>query len=351
MTENLLEQDLNHVLEHTREMWEEVRGNRIFITGGTGFFGCWLLESFAWANLRLGLDASLVVLTRNPESFRLKAPHLAENSAIGLLAGDIRSFQFPDGPFPFIIHAAAETSIQASREAPLELLDILVSGTRRVLDFARHCGTRKLLLTSSGAVYGRQPNFITHLSEDFHGAPDPTDPQAVYGEGKRLSELLCALYAEYSPLECKIARCFAFSGPYLPVDRHYAFSSFVRDAIQGGPVRVNGDGTPLRSYLYGADLAIWLWTILFRGKNCRPYNVGSEREVTIAELAEAACALRPGSTVEIARKCVPEQAPHRYVPSAVRARVDLGLEECVDWKEAILRTARWQSVKPVTGAL
>ncbi len=75
--ENKLKQDLNLVLEHTQDLWSELKGQRLFITGGTGFFGCWLLETFLWANDKLKLDASLLVLTRHPENFLRKAPHLA----------------------------------------------------------------------------------------------------------------------------------------------------------------------------------------------------------------------------------------------------------------------------------
>ena len=120
--------------------------------------------------------------------------------------------------------------------------------------------------------------------------------------------------------------------------------NFIRDALAGGPVRIEGDGTPYRSYLYAADLAIWLWTILFRGASARPYHVGSERAVTIAELARAATAeIHPQAGIEVAGVPRPGAPPQRYVPSTARARAELGLEEWIDLPEAIRRTAAWHA--------
>jgi len=339
---NPLAQDLDQILDCTRALWEEVRGQRIFITGGTGFFGCWLLESLLWANDQLRLGVSAVVLTRDPAAFERKATHLATHPAVRLEQGDVRDFQAPDGDFPYVIHAATEASVRQAREEPLQMLDTIIDGTRRVLDFARSHGTKKLLLTSSGAVYGAQPSGITHLAEDYAGGPDPANPLSVYGEGKRLAELLCALYASRHGMECKIARCFAFVGPRLPLDIHFAIGNFIRDATRGGPIQVNGDGTPYRSYLYAADLAVWLWTILFQGASCRPYNVGSEHDLSIADLArEVAQALDPAIPVRIACPPDPGQPPARYVPWTKRARQELGLSEHVPLPEAIRRTAAW----------
>src|ERR687892_1968873 len=209
MPGNPLAADLNHVLNYTRHLWDELRGSRIFITGGTGFFGCWLLESFIWANDQLNLDARIAILSRSPDSFRMKASHLFGHKTVSVIEGDVRTFDFPNGEFTHIIHAATEASAKLNDKNPLLMLDTIVEGTRHTLDFAVACKAKKFLLTSSGAVYGKQPSDMTHISEDYIGAPDPLARVSSYGEGKRVAEHLCALYAN-SSLETKIARCFAF---------------------------------------------------------------------------------------------------------------------------------------------
>ena len=338
----LLTQDLVHILEHTKALWGNLRGKKIFVTGGTGFFGKWLVESFLYANDQLKLNAQMVVLSRYPDSFKTRYPHFAEAPGITFYRGDVWDFAFPQEQFDFIIHAATSASARHNDENPLLMFDTIVEGTRHALDFAAQCHARKFLLTSSGAVYGKQPSDITHVSEDYCGASDPADPNSAYGGGKRAAELLCGLYSKKYGIETKIARCFAFVGPYLPLDIHYAIGNFIRDGLNGSSVQVNGDGTPYRSYLYAADLAIWLWTILFRGTPGEAYNVGSEDAITIRELAYEITASFPNSQgVVIARSPAPGRPPERYVPSIKKARESLGLDSWIKLKEALYRTIRW----------
>lgn len=336
--------DLELILEHTAPLWEEVRGHRILLTGGTGFFGCWLVESFCHINQALGLGARMVVLTRNPAGFAAKCPHLATNSAIALHTGDIRSFTFPPGEFGYVLHAATDTSARAVAEAPLNTFSTIVGGTERVLRFATASAARKLLLTSSGAVYGKQPPGMAHIQESYTGSPNPVDPASVYGESKRAAELLCALYQNSGRLDCKIARCWAFCGPHFPLDQHFAIGNFIGDVLAGRPIQIQGDGTPRRSYLYAADLAVWLWTILFRAPALVPFNVGSAHDVSILELAQTvAMTLNPQTEIRVARQVVPGAAPLRYVPSVDRAREMLGLRETIGLAECVRRTAKWHA--------
>lgn len=347
---SLPEADLEHVLEHTRGLWEPMRGQNLFVTGGTGFFGRWLLESFAFINGRLDLGAHATVLTRDPAAFKERAPEAAAQSCLDFVKGDVTRFTYRqvreqlaagDPGFSFVIHAATEASAQLNEEDPLRMIDTIVGGTRCALDFAVESGARRFLLTSSGAVYGAQPPEVTHVPEEYAGGPDCNNPRSAYGEAKRLAELLCACYSRRG-VEPVIARGFAFVGPLLPLDIHFAIGNFIRDALNGGPIRIGGDGTPCRSYLYAADLAIWLWHILFRAQPNRPYNVGSDYSLSIEELA-AAVAKCSGEALEIriARPRTPGAPPTRYVPLTDRARSELGLEVWIPLPEAIRRTMAW----------
>jgi len=340
--ENWLDRDLEMISARTAPLWEEIRGERLFITGGTGFFGCWLAESFCHVNRALNLEAELLILTRDPAAFARKCPHLASNSALTLLRGDVRNFEFPAGEFRYVIHAATEASARQAAEAPLEMLSTIIDGTARTLKFAATHGTRAFLLTSSGAVYGKQPSDLTHVPETYIGAPDHLDPASVYAEGKRVAEHLCVQYQKNFAIGCKIARCWAFCGPHLPLDAHFAIGNFISDVLAGRPIEIKGDGTPRRSYLYAADLTIWLWTILFRALDLIPINVGSARDVSILELAQSVAAvLNPDAEIRVAHKAVSGVQPARYVPSVDRARQLLGLEETIPLQETIRRTAAW----------
>lgn len=344
---NHLAADLNHILTRTKDLLlAELQGKDIFITGGTGFFGCWLLESLVWANDNLGLNASALVLTRNYDAFKKTAPHLANNPAIKFQIGDVRNFSFPKGEFSHIIHAAA-TSARATfnNEDSLIKFDTIVAGTRQTLDFAVKCQAKKFIFASSGAVYGKQPFDLAYISEDYCGAPDSNDPNSAWGVSKRTAELLCALYSKKYGLETKIARCFTFIGPYLPLDIHYVVGNFIHNRIENKPIIIKSDGSSYRSYLYAADLIIWLWTILLRGKNCRPYNVGSEKEIDIYSLAKIIAKIsKPELEVKVRQKRTPNKPGERYVPSTQRARCELGVKQIISLEDSIKRTIEWNKL-------
>ena len=337
-----MREDLGNIFSHTNHLWEGAREKKFFISGGTGFFGKWLLESLIYINHQLNLGIQVTVLTRNISKFKETVPHLYGHEFISFIEGDVRSFNFPQEKFDFVIHAATETTSPISISDSLEIFDVCVNGTKHVLELAVKCETKKFLLISSGAVYGTQPMNMEYIEESYSGGPDLMNQKGCYGEGKRVSELLSNLYSNRYGFENKIARCFAFVGPYLPLNAHFAIGNFIHDALNGGPLIIKGDGNSCRSYLYTSDLVVWLWTILFIGATNRPYNVGSPSALRISEIASKVSTLS-GKKIEI--KLLRENkyllATNRYIPSVERAQRELGLNQSVEMDNAILRTLDW----------
>jgi nucleoside-diphosphate-sugar epimerase len=332
-------EDLQLILAKTpASVWQSLQGQRIFITGGTGFVGCWLMEALIWANQELNLGLSLSVLSRQPDAFRAKVPHLATHPIVRLMQGNVTDLQHINEPYDVVIHAA--TDVVKPDTDPRTVFDDIVDGTKQTLALATRCHAKRYLLTSSGAVYGRQPTDVTHMPESFLGAPDTMQTNTAYGQGKRIAEWMARCHADQHGLDIKIARCFAFVGPYMALDAQFAIGNFIRDSLKGVKIQVGGDGTPYRSYLYAADLIIWLLTILIDGKD-RVYNVGSSKQISIAELAkQVSLTLTGAESVAMAKEPVPGKPPEQYVPATLLCAA-LGLEEYTDITDAVQRTASW----------
>ena len=254
----------------------------------------------------------------------------------------MRNFDFPAGNFAYVIHAATDSHASLQGNNPLLAFDTIVEGTRHTLEFARLAQTKSFLLVSSGAVYGKQPPTLSHIAEDYPCQPNLIHERSTYAVGKCTAEHLACLYANQYGLAVKIARCFAFVGPYLPLDGHFAIGNFIRDGLKGETITVNGDGTAYRSYLYATDLVIWLWTILFNGKTLHPYNVGSDETVSIAGLAQRiATQFNPHLAVHIAKTPAEKNYPERYVPNVSRANQELGLVQTIHLDQALESTIKW----------
>lgn len=343
-------EDLDHVVDAVGLRWERLRGQRLLLTGGTGFIGKWLLATFLHANRRLRLEARVVVLSRRPDAFLRDFPELRAAAEIDWLAGDVRELA-PESStgVSFAIHAATDV---AAASTPADILETCITGTRRLLGaMATGTSTRRVLLLSSGAVYGRAPQGMAAIPESWTGAPDPLVAASAYGEGKRVSELLSVMASAACPgLEVSIARCFAFVGPHLPFDKHFAIGNFIDAAMRGENIRIHGDGTPLRSYLYAADLAHWLWVMLFDAPSARAYNVGGAESLSIGDLARRVNRLLCGTgEVLVAQEPRPGITPQVYVPAVDRIAEELGLRPAVSLDDAILRTARWAGRYPGGG--
>jgi nucleoside-diphosphate-sugar epimerase/SAM-dependent methyltransferase len=328
---------------YSESLWQahaaslDLSGKTMFLTGATGFFGSWTLDLLAYLH-RHGRGPRVLALSRNPQTFLARRPDYAGQSWLQWLAADIADYRFPEQRFDYVIHAA-HISPQAAPATPLTIFDATVTAARHVLDHAvaRHCG--RLLLVSTGAV-GRAA--APDCATDWHGS------NAAYCEAKRTSETLAALYRASRGLAVVVARPFSFVGPGLPLDGTFAIGNFIRDALWRDEISVQSDGTPVRTYLYAADLAIWILKILIDGIDGRTYNIGSDSALDLREAAkQVGRQLCPDKHVHILG--VPPQMPgaspaDRYVPDIAAARGELGLDVWTDFVTAVALTANAAAV-------
>jgi nucleoside-diphosphate-sugar epimerase len=327
--------------------WEALRGARVLVTGGTGFVGAWLADTLLGADDRLGLGVRLHLLTRSPLAVAARLPWLAADHRVDLFAGDVVDCVWPDAAVTHVIAGAASADAAVYARDPQGSRRTIVEGTRRTLEASLMYKDPRILVVSSGAVYGAiDPG--RPVREDSTLPSSATAPG--YHSAKRFAEAEATSAAERGQA-VTIARLFAFVGPYLPVDKHFAIGNFVADAARGGPIVVRGDGTPVRSYLYGADMALWLWAILVAGRCGEAYNVGSERALRVSEVATlVARAIDPPASVEIRGASSGSAGPapsggggEWYVPSTAKAAEELGLREWTTLEEGIAKMLDWHA--------
>jgi len=282
-------EDLEQVFEQVGALWEKFRDKRLFLTGGSGFFGSWLLETLLFAENRKHLGVEVWVLTRNLDRFRTKLPYLAGHPAVRLVEGMAEDFQYPGERMNFVIHSM----VPDPGLPPEEMERWFARGTQRLLELAVRDRSEGFLLCSTGAVY--QPQGRPLSEED---PLVPLDGPLTYGRIRRQVEEQCMEICQKHGIPLKVARGFSFIGPRLPENAGFAMADFIADARAGRNITVKGDGTPVRSYLHAADMTTWLWKILLHETNRQIFNVGSEEAIRLADLAELVAKLT-SSQVEI----------------------------------------------------
>jgi nucleoside-diphosphate-sugar epimerase len=342
---SLPKEDLENSLAFSEKLLRRFDGSRFLITGGTGFLGSWITSSLIHGRERLGLDIEIVLLSRSGLVTELDGAPSVE-----VIRGDVRTLPAL-GQVDFVVHAATSSSARKGTHdaLPTELARTAVLGTDAVLQ-AVFTGSRFLFL-SSGAVYGPQ---TSPVHENDLDRLEPTLPNNdAYAEGKLKAEQLCISAARSGLVHATIARLFSFVGPRIPTDGHFAAGNFLRDLVLRTPITVQGDGTPVRSYLYAGDLPEWCWAILLDGEAGRAYNVGSDVALSIEDLAVRVGALiEPPLPVRVLGMTDISATASWYVPNIDRARDELGLSVRTDLDGALAKTAAWLKAKdprtPVT---
>ncbi|TXJ53100.1 NAD-dependent epimerase/dehydratase family protein [Brachyspira aalborgi] len=329
----IIEEDTNFIFIQLKNIIDlsKLNNSNILITGGTGLFGKSILDALIF--MHNFYEFKITVLSRNKNNFLFNYPKY-NLEFINFISGDIRNFDCKRQDFDYIIHAATPASAKLEEENPKEMYSVILEGTKNIINIAKNMNVKKLLFTSSGAVYGEQYQSIKSFKEDYQGIPI-----TYYGKAKKISENIFL----NSNINVSIARCFAVTGPYLNLNIHFAIGNFIKDAIENRDIIINGDGRPLRSYLYTADLVIWLLAILLKSENKSIYNVGGRNGISIYDLAKKVSKQVNNYTgkVDILTKSNYNYPTPKYIPNNKKIIKELGVKENYTLDEAIKRTIDW----------
>ena len=293
------------------------------VIGGTGIFGKSILDSFNRGALEQWGIERVIAMSRNAESLRKEAPQLI-SSKVKLYSADITTTATLPAA-DIVIHAAASTDAARYLSRPLEEQQNIQAGTYNYCNLAKSVhANSKILYVSSGAVYGKQPEGMTHIPEEYKAnnlseLPDGNKDYAI----AKLDAEKAILNLGQQGLSVSIARCFAFAGPWLPRNQQFAIGNFIEDGLQGRPIIVKATKKVYRSYMHADDLVEWLMTIaLHAGTECPVYNVGSDQAIMMGDLANL-IAHEFGVDAQVPELL--EKDTDRYIPSIKKAMNELGL--------------------------
>lgn len=322
---------------HDGSQIDSSRATRVLITGVTGFVGQAMLK-FLKNNRRMfpnGLEVTGTSLTkRNHE--RMQDEYEFLRCVEANVLGDLTHLPESD----LVFHLASPASAELINNSPAEMFKVLSEGAKNMRDMLHNWAScPRVLLASSGAVYNWSRERSTSAGEDDPTAPETLNPLSCYGEGKRVAEFLLSTGALSGSYQLVVARMFAFGGPGLPLDRHFAIGNFVLDALTSGVIRIEGNPMTVRSYLSSDDMAKWLYVIAVRGQPSSVYHVGSEYPISMIGLAELVADVVErivGRRVDVLQNPGSAELPRSfYVPNTRKTREELVLDESSSIAEII----------------
>jgi dTDP-glucose 4,6-dehydratase len=307
---------------------------RVVVTGGAGFIGSHLCDRLIEA------DHEVVAIDNLVTGDAANIAHLAGHERFHYIRHDVSNYISVTGKLDVIWHLASPaspnpTSPYGYPQLPIQTLKVGALGTHNALGLAR-ANEATFILTSTSEVYGDPEQHPQR--EDYWGNVDPIGPRSMYDEAKRFAEAITMAYHRYHSMDTRIVRIFNTYGPRMRLDDGRAVPNFLRQAIEGEPLTIYGDGRQTRSFCYIDDLIEGLYRLM-QTKFHGPINLGNPVEMTIEELAELVLKLTGSEAgVEYLADRRDRTDPQQRRPDIARAKEILGWEPRITLEDGLRAT-------------
>ena len=316
-------------------LMKELRGKTVFVTGATGLIG----QTLVSALLRCGgTDPGdrirVIACVRNEEKARGLFGGI-DRGNLELFVTEIASMPTDELPrkVDYVIHAASQTSSRAFVEEPVETIFTAIDGTRRALEFAANNHVKCFVYLSTMEVYGT-PRDDEKIYETHGTDLDTMQPRSCYPESKRLCEILCASWQKEYGLPVRVLRLTQTFGPGVRYDDGRVFAEFARCALEGRDIVLKTAGLTCRSYLYTADAAAAILTVMLRGADGEAYNAANEETYcSIRRMAEIVASECAGGKIGVRIEAVEDPSKLGYAPT-LHMNLDTTKLSALGWKPA-----------------
>ena len=313
-------------------------GKKVLVTGGAGFIGSHLVEDL----LQRAPSARVTVVDdmRNASAENLAGVSgvRVESANLTDLAASRKAFEGQD----IVLHLAAKVGgVGYNSTHPGTMFRDNMALNMTALEAARLAGVERFLMVSSACVYPRLCTIPTPESEGFKDWPEDTNEG--YGWSKRMGEFQAMAYHKEFGMRVAIARPYNCYGPrdHFDPEVSHVIPALVHRIVEGeDPVRVWGDGTQTRAFLYVEDFARGLLEVTERYAECDPVNLGTTEEVTVAELVRLVLKAAGSSARVEFDPSKPAGQPRRNCDST-KARAKVGFEPKFRLEEGLRRTVDW----------
>lgn len=309
----------------------------VLVTGGAGFIGSALVD------LLMENGYTVLVLDDLSTGRMENLERWLDDDNFKFINGDIRhplddtlspSKTGDSPPIAWIFHLAARVDVISSFNDPRSDLEVNYLGTMNMLDHAVRHGIKKVVFTSSAAIYGDTSELPIKESH-------PLEPLSPYGLHKLASERLMDIYHKHFGMKYTALRLFNVFGPRQDPSSQYSgvISKFLHKAIGGEPLIIYGNGSQTRDFVYVRDVAEILVRAAASGFN-GPLNVATGIETSVNDLAAA---VERVSSSGLKKVNLPERKGEiiRSVADVALLEQALGMNETTDLREGLRETYRW----------
>jgi dTDP-glucose 4,6-dehydratase len=341
---NFVQEDLKNLFSKVEfKDLEGIKGSTVCISGGAGFVGTWLSNTIHYLNENHGFQTKVFIFDRDVEKIQKNCPHLLNSKFFEFKRSDTRYLVELPREVNYIIHAAGSPDAREHLSHPVDVMSTIANGTEAVLRASERLSDLRMFLNlSSSLVYGSFSEATKRTKENDSYNLGSSN---FYSEAKRYSEVMTDAFRQQLRLPVSTMRPFGFMGPYQSLSGPWAVNNFINDAIQGNAIKILGDGSTVRSLLYGSDVAFWILKTLINSESGSKFNLGSPEEVSLKDLAhKVQTSLTLNKEIMFYAGSASAGKTSYMVPDTELVQKKFNLKITVPLDMAIKRTIEWYSL-------